>query len=157
MRKSGFVEALAWIVMAAAFAAAAYGMKILPDQIAVHYDINGQIDQYGSPASLFILPAIMLGCIILMSGVVHFVKPQHWNMPFEVREQNSDRVYGSIRLMIYLIELETAVFTLWATIKEYSQSISGMGLAVVVYMAAMAATIILMCIKAKSDNNSDSI
>ena len=52
MKKWGFVEVLAWIVMAAAFGAAAYGMKILPEQIAVHYDINGQIDKYGSPAAL---------------------------------------------------------------------------------------------------------
>ena len=157
MKKWGFVEVLAWIVMAAAFAAAAYGMKILPDQIAVHYDINGQIDEYGSPASLFILPAIMLLCLALISCITHFVKPQHWNMPFEVREANSDRVYGDIRLMVYLIELETSVFTLWATVREFGQSMNGMGIAVAVYMAAMAATIALLCIKAKADNNSEEI
>ena len=157
MKKWGFVEVLAWIVMAAAFAAAAYGMKTLPDQIAVHYDINGQIDKYGSPASLFILPAIMLFCLALVSFVARFVKPQHWNMPFEVREANSDRVYGDIRLMVYLIELETSVFTLWATVREFGQSMNGMGIAVAVYMAAMAATIVLLCIKAKADNNSEEI
>ena len=155
MKKTGFVEALAWLVMAAAFAVAVYGTKTLPDRVAVHYDINGQADEYGSPATLFILPAIMLFCIALTSVIVHFISPQYWNMPFEVREQNRDKVYGSIRLMIYLIELETAVFTLWVTIIEYGQSVSGMGLAVAAYMAAMAATIIFMCIKARSDNNSE--
>lgn len=157
MKKWGFVEVLAWIVMAAAFGAAAYGMKILPDQIAVHYDINGQVDEYGYPASLFILPAIMLLCLALISFVAHFVKPQHWNMPFEVREANSDRVYGDIRLMMYLIELESSVFALWFVIREYGQTMNGMGIAVAVYMAAMAATIVLLCIKAKADNNSEEI
>lgn len=157
MKKWGFVEVLAWIVMAAAFGAAAYGMKILPDQIAVHYDINGQVDEYGSPASLFILPAIMLFCLVLISCITHFVKPQHWNMPFEVREANSDIVYGDIRLMMYLIELESSVFTLWSVIREYGQTMNGMGIAVAVYMAAMAATIALLCIKAKADNNSEEI
>ena len=157
MKKWGFVEVLAWIVMAAAFGAAAYGMKILPEQIAVHYDINGQIDKYGSPAALFILPAIMLLCLALVSFVAHFVKPQHWNMPFEVRAANSDRVYGDIRLMVYLIELETSVFTLWATVREFGQTVKGMGIAVAVYMAAMAATIVILCIKAKADNNSEEI
>ena len=157
MKKWGFVEVLAWIVMAAAFGAATYGMKILPEQIAVHYDINGQIDKYGSPAALFILPAIMLLCLALVSFVAHFVKPQHWNMPFEVREANSDIVYGDIRLMMYLIELESSVFTLWSVIREYGQTMNGMGIAVAVYMAAMAATIALLCIKAKADNNSEEI
>ena len=157
MKKWGFVEVLAWIVMAAAFGAAAYGMKILPDQIAVHYDINGQVDEYSSPASLFILPAIMLFCLALISCITHFVKPQHWNMPFEVREANSDIVYGDIRLMMYLIELESSVFTLWSVIREYGQTMNGMGIAVAVYMAAMAATIALLCIKAKADNNSEEI
>ena len=157
MKKRGFVEVLAWIVMAAAFAVAAYGMKTLPDQIAVHYDVNGQVDEYGSPASLFILPAIMLLCLALVSFVAHFVKPQHWNMPFEVREANSDRVYGDIRLMMYLIELETSVFTLWATVREFGQTVKGMGIAVAVYMAIMAATIVILCIKAKADNNSEEI
>lgn len=157
MKKRGFVEVLAWIVMAAAFAVAAYGMKTLPDQIAVHYDVNGQVDEYGSPASLFILPAIMLFCLALISFVAHFVKPQHWNMPFEVREANSDIVYGDIRLMMYLIELETSVFTLWATVREFGQTVKGMGIAVAVYMAIMAATIVLLCIKAKADNNSEEI
>lgn len=157
MKKWGFVEVLAWIVMAAAFAAAAYGMKTLPEQIAVHYDINGQVDEYGSPASLFILPAIMLLCLALISFVAHFVKPQHWNMPFEVREANSDRVYGDIRLMMYLIELESSVFALWFVIREYGQTMNGMGIAVAVYMAAMAVTIALICIKAKADNNSEEI
>lgn len=157
MKKWGFVEVLAWIVMAAAFAVAAYGMKTLPEQIAVHYDINGQVDEYGSPASLFILPAIILLCLALISFVAHFVKPQHWNMPFEVREANSDRVYGDIRLMMYLIELESSVFALWFVIREYGQTMNGMGIAVAVYMAAMAATIVLLCIKAKADNNSEEI
>ena len=157
MKKWGFVEVLAWIVMAAAFAAAAYGMKTLPDQIAVHYDINGQVDEYSSPAGLFILPAIMLFCLALISCITHFVKPQHWNMPFEVREANSDIVYGDIRLMMYLIELESSVFTLWSVIREYGQTMNGMGIAVAVYMAAMAATIALLCIKAKADNNSEEI
>lgn len=157
MKKWGFVEVLAWIVMAAAFAVAAYGMETLPDQIAVHYDINGQVDEYGSPASLFILPAIMLLCLALISFVAHFVKPQHWNMPFEVREANSDRVYGDIRLMVYLIELESSVFALWFVIREYGQTMNGMGIAVAVYMAAMAVTIALICIKAKADNNSEEI
>lgn len=157
MKKWGFVEVLAWIVMAAAFAVAAYGMKTLPEQIAVHYDINGQVDEYGSPASLFILPAIMLLCLALISFVAHFVKPQHWNMPFEVREANSDRVYGDIRLMMYLIELESSVFALWFVIREYGQTMNGMGIAVAVYMAAMTVTIALICIKAKANNNSEEI
>lgn len=157
MKKWGFVEALAWIVMAAAFGVAVYGMKILPDQIAVHYDINGQIDKYGSPAALFILPAIMLLCLALVSFVAHFVRPQRRNMPFEVREANSDRVYGDIRLMVYLIELETSVFTLWVTVREFSQSMNGIGIAVALYMVAMAATIAFLCIKAKVDNDSEAI
>ena len=59
--------------------------------------------------------------------------------------------------MVYLIELETSVFTLWATVREFGQSMTGMGIAVAVYMAAMAATIALLCIKAKADNNSEEI
>ena len=78
-------------------------------------------------------------------------------MPFEVREANSDRVYGDIRLMMYLIELESSVFTLWSVIREYGQNMNGMGIAVAVYMAAMAVTIALLCIKAKADNNSEEI
>ena len=99
----------------------------------------------------------MLFCLALVSFVARFVKPQHWNMPFEVREANSDRVYGDIRLMVYMIELETSVFTLWATVREFGQSMNGMGIAVAVYMAAMAVTIALLCIKAKADNNSEEI
>lgn len=153
MNRYRIVEIAAWVILAVAFVIAIYGVNTLQGEIPIHYNAYGEADRYGSPASLFAFPAIILLCFILMSGACRFIKPQYWNMPFEVKEQNKTAVYNDMRLMIYLIELVSSLFTLWNMIKECRQDMSGIGMAVALYLIAMTAIIVLMCFKAGADNN----
>ena len=54
------LEILSWIILGLSFLVAVYGMFTLPDVIATHYNVRGEVDDYGSPATLFMngyLPA----------------------------------------------------------------------------------------------------
>lgn len=146
------LEISAWLLIAAAFAVAVHGMKVLPSTIATHFGIDGTPDGYGSPASLLLLPIIMVPCLGTISLITHFVSPECYNMPFKVREEHKVPVYRCVLTMMYATELEVAAFTLYAQIKSYYQSGHGMLAAVVLLMAVMAVTILYACKKAARYN-----
>ena len=59
-KKHCVIEILSYVCLVASIIIAIVGMAILPDEIATHFDGAGNIDGYGSPGVLLMLPLIML-------------------------------------------------------------------------------------------------
>lgn len=146
------LEITAWLLWIASLLVAVYGIRTLPDEIATHFALDGTPDGYGSPTALLVSPLLMLPCLALVSVVVHAVKPEFWNMPFRVREECKQRVYRDMMTMMCAIEAEIAAFTLYAQVKSYNQSGTGVLAAVGGLTIALAATILGMCIRAHRHN-----
>ncbi len=146
------LEIAAWLVLLATVLLAVYGVIALPETVATHYNAAGEADGYGSSAWLLVLPLIMILPLGIISLVVHFVSPQYWNTPFQVKEENAAAVYRDLTTMMVLIQLEIAVFSLYMQGKSFLQDGTGAFMASWLFVAALFATIILMSVRAWQHN-----
>ena len=146
------LDTAAWLLWLASFGLAIYAMCTLPDTIATHFAMDGTVDGYGSPSALLILPIIMLLSMGGISLVARLVPPACWNTPFQVWEEHKEAVHRDMATLLYAIELEIAGFTLYAQIKSYCQSGTGVIAAMVVFFAVLGLTIVGLSWKAYRDN-----
>lgn len=146
------LELGAWLILLASLLVAVYGVRTLPEEIATHFALDGTPDGYGSPAILFLTPLLMVPCLGIVSLIAHLVDPAQWNMPFAVREERKAYVYADMLTMLHAIQLEIAGFSLYMQVKSYQQSGDGLVLATVLLTAALAVTIIGLCILAYRHN-----
>lgn len=101
------LETVSWVILACSFFTAVFGIFTLPDTIAIHFNIQGEADGYGSPAILFLTPAMMGIVLLIISLCAHFVKPKNWNMAMEVRRRNRhDSFPGGVSFYDYFIVSE---------------------------------------------------
>lgn len=82
------MEIFSWVILLISFLIAIYGIFVLPDTIAAHYNMRGEVDGYGSPAILLLMPILMGICLMIMSLCVHLVNPENWSTLVEVRRRN---------------------------------------------------------------------
>ena len=67
------------------------GVAVLPEEVPVHWGAGWQPDRYGSPATYLLLPGILSFCNATMSFIVHFLDPDTWSKPSELREEDKPR------------------------------------------------------------------
>lgn len=84
-------ERVAWAATALGVAITAVGVVILPEQVPVHWGVDGRPDRYGSPAIYMLLPGILLFCNAIMSFIVHYLDPDTWSKPSDLREEDKLR------------------------------------------------------------------
>jgi uncharacterized membrane protein len=154
-RKTKFhriLETGAWLLILGSYGIAFYGVRVLPDRIATHFTLYGTPNGYGTPVTLFFLPIIMTICLGMMSLIMYAVKPESWNMPFQVNELKKEAVYRDMCTMIFALELEIAALTLYLTVKSYYQSGSGILPVIVIFFTIITVTIVCMCRRAYKHN-----
>lgn len=151
-RLHGVLEIATWLILLATFLLAVYGIRTLPETIATHYNAAGEVDGYGSPATLLIAPMIMILPLGIISLVIHFVQPEVWNTPFEVKKEHAAVVYRDMLTMMHLVQLEIAVFALYTQVKSFLQDGTGMLVMTILWIAVLFATIIGMAVRAWRHN-----
>lgn len=152
-RTNKILEVCSWILLLVSFAIAVYGMCTLPDTIPTHFALDGTPNGYGSPGALLVFPIIMLFTLGIISLVAHLLRPEEWNMPFQVKERHKNEVFACILSMMFLIELESAVLTLFIQVQSVQLTGKGALPTVGIYVVAMTATIIILWVKAGKINN----
>lgn len=103
------LEAIAILGIISLFLLAVVSYSSLPDSIPTHFNIKGQADDWGSKASIFILPGIGL---LLFTGITIISKfPHIFNYPVKVTGENALRLYTkSVRVMRILKALVVMLF-----------------------------------------------
>ena len=99
------LEILSYVLLLVCFIIAIVGMATLPDEIPTHFTMSGEIDGYGSPGTLLILPIIMLICNGMTSLIMHVMPPTMWNTPSKLKPQNAVRALQDMISMIAWMEL----------------------------------------------------
>ena len=62
-----------WIILAGMFLAGAIAWPRVPDQIPVHWNINGEVDRYGGRfEGVWLLPLVALGIYFLLRVIPRF-------------------------------------------------------------------------------------
>jgi uncharacterized membrane protein len=96
MKLSWRVEIPQWFVMAAMFAASAWAWSQLPDRIPVHWNLQGEVDGWGSKfTGLLLLPMTAVGMYLLML-VVPLLDPGRENY------RNFAKAFNVIRVLLVL-------------------------------------------------------
>lgn len=75
----------------------------LPDRIPTHYSFAGEVDGWGSKASILLLPVIGTVMLPLLIAVEFF--PQTWNTGVQVTPLNQAFVYRTLKNMLATLEL----------------------------------------------------
>lgn len=136
------IEIVSYVILWASIIIAIIGAVTLPDKIATHYNGAGEVDGYGSPASLLLLPIIMLVCNLSCSLILHFLPSNMWNTPSKVKPGRELATFSVMSCMMVLLEMEVSLFTLFSTILCYKEIGSMINVGSVVFMVAIFATII---------------
>lgn len=83
-----------------------------PGDMPVHFDIDGNPDEYGSPWTFVFFPISMLVFNGIFFVCLHFVNPKNWNVGVTVTATNAVFLYSDISLMLSLLELSSGIYTL---------------------------------------------
>lgn len=142
----GFATVFASIVYAVVKAAITKG------NIPTHFDFAGNIDGYGSPWVLLVLPVIMLVTLVITSLSIHLMPMNKWNMPFKVNPERANVVYSDSLMAVALLMPEIGIYTLLETLL-FAKGKSLLILSILLCVALFATAIICM-IKASRDNKS---
>lgn len=88
-----------------------FAYQNLSDTIPIHFNAQGDADNWGSKNTVFIMPGI---AIILFVGLYILSKfPHFYNYTVEVTEENAPRIYTEANLFMTIINLEIVlIFTL---------------------------------------------
>jgi|GEM_PF-569124 len=87
----------------------------LPNQIPIHYSINGNADRYGSKLLFWILPMIAAAVFTTLSLAQR--NPKNLRFPVVVTTQNVYRQLYNIRLMFCFIKLYAVTIMLFLTVQ----------------------------------------
>jgi uncharacterized membrane protein len=80
----------------------------LPDSIPSHFNVAGQPDTWGDKSLLWIMVAIPVVIYLAMTLLSRF--PQIFNYPFTLTEENVERQYRCVRLLVSILKLEIVWF-----------------------------------------------
>ena len=81
----------------------------LPDKIPAHFNGSGQVDSYGSKATIWLLPVTGLVLYIGLTILENF--PQIYNYPVQITEENAAKQYKmATRLMRILKTIVLIIF-----------------------------------------------
>ncbi|MEI6062291.1 MAG: DUF1648 domain-containing protein [Bacteroidota bacterium] len=98
-----FLEAIALLGLLACWILPLIVFQKLPDTIPTHYGLNGQVDDWGSKWSIFILPFINL---FLFTGLrILSLYPNIYNYPVKVNEENALDLYTKGSRLIRIINM----------------------------------------------------
>lgn len=146
------LEILSYVLLLVCFIIAIVGMATLPDEIPTHFTMSGEIDGYGSPGTLLILPIIMLICNGMTSLIMHVMPPTMWNTPSKLKPQNAVRALQDMISMIAWMELEISAFTLFSTISIYRGKDAGWA-SIILFVGALTVTIVYYIVAFQKHNN----
>lgn len=95
----------------------------LPQEIAVHFNFEGQPDRYGSKSEMFVLIVAFIGIYLLLTFVSR--APSMWNSGVEVTEENKEKVYSICKDLIYMIRLHLVITFSYITLCSVMQKNMG--------------------------------
>jgi hypothetical protein len=146
------IEAISYVLLIASIIVLAVGSHGIDGEVATHYDIAGNADAYGSVASLFIMPVIILFTSVILSLVVHFFPLRYWSMPFKVNLGREIKVYRYMTLMMILIIFVMSAATLVSSVAMLKSNGLLITAACIGMVVMMTMVMVVMCILAGKAN-----
>jgi uncharacterized membrane protein len=122
-------EVLAFITFAYLWYLVLTNYSGLPEQIAMHFDSAGKVDDYGSKTFIFVLPAIATALYSVLSIMNKF--PHTFNYLVEITQSNAETQYTYATKMIRFLKLDVLILFAYITdviIKDAQSTQSSLGI-----------------------------
>lgn len=101
------INGLSILCMLSSFIFAIVIYPALPDTIPIHFNSQGEVDGWGSKATIFLMPAIAL----LLFVPLYFLSkaPHVFNYPMTITEENAKRIYPVARTFMTVLNFEVVL------------------------------------------------
>ena len=105
----------AYVIAGVLLVVAALGASLivypqLPERIPTHWNAHGQVDGYGSKATVFMLPGAMAICLVMFFWVLPWLSPKR----FEVETFRSTYLFIAITVLALFLYIQGLI--LWAAL-----------------------------------------
>jgi uncharacterized membrane protein len=115
-RSDKIIEITGYVVLLAFWITIIISYKDLPEQIPIHYNALGEVDNYGNKTSIFILPII--GTFLFVFLTLTSKNPENFSYSIKITAENAERQYKNavkmmgvmkiiVIILFFLIEYET--------------------------------------------------
>lgn len=146
------IEIISFVSMLIALIYAIIMSATIEGEIPTHWVAGNQIDGYGSPGTLLMMPIMMLITVAPIALIVHFLPADMWNLPAKPKPGKEILMYQNCVLMIVIMELIMGLYTLVFTI-AFRYALGDLMFNITFAMLALLfGDIIVMLIKAYKDN-----
>lgn len=143
------IEIISFVVLALSFIIGFVFAATTEGLVPTHFTISGEVNGYGSPWVLLLLPSIMLVCFFAIVISLHVIKPSSWNFSFKISEGREMIVYHYMTWSYVLAELGMAVFSL-ITIFMWKSGTDSL-LVEMIWLPLLFAGAIIPCILARKN------
>lgn len=128
MKNSNLIWTIALIVIIISFAMIGIHWNDLPDEVPMHFNLQGEADRYGSKSELFILPFLGLGLWALfrwMSKGVLKMNPHKFGAKTPLQLDITKRFMAETTLFVCIL-LAVGVYSIMAVSQGSTDAISFM-------------------------------
>lgn len=112
-------------VMVTTTCIALFGPQSLPRRFATHFDLAGHPDRWGSPATLLLLPGIVVVVYAVMTLTARF--PAAFNYPVEVTAESRPRLQALALDLVSWMKMEFVCLFTWIQRASINSARSGYG------------------------------
>lgn len=145
------LEILGYIMVLMSGVYAVAVMLTTEGQIPTHYNIQGEVDGYGSPTALLILPISMLVVDLIITLSLHLIPASNWNTGFKINPGKEIIVLTDYSYMMSAMITEIGAFTLVGTYL-FDKGSNGIMLASIALTVISFITVVIFIVKAYRDN-----
>lgn len=124
-----FLEAIGYLMLIIFWIMTIVSFSSLPESIPIHYNGLGEVDNYGSKTSIFILPIIATFLFTFLTLLNK--NPENFNYNVEINEENAEKQYTNSTKMMRLMKLIVVfIFLLidYMTIQTSKGNSEGLGI-----------------------------
>lgn len=128
-KTDNLIELIGYLILAAFWVTIILSYNNLPEQIPIHYNGLGEVDNYSNKTSIFLLPII--GTFLFMILTLVSKNPESFNYNVEITEENAESQYrNSIKMMRIMKIIVIVLFFLidFKTIKTSMGKSEGLGI-----------------------------
>ena len=137
------IDSTAALILLFVLVLAAMYWQHMPDRIPTHFNIMGQPDGWGGKSSFLGFPVLSLILFVMLTVFSFF--PYIGNYPWEITEENAQRQYHLVRLLLGALKVEIMAIFLyfeWMTIQVgMERAVRGMSVFMPVMMGVIFGTI----------------
>lgn len=101
MKSYTLIILFSYILCAISIGILAYSYPQIPDIVAIHHNLLGEADGWGSKNTLILFPAINIAIVGLISFLI--TKPEILNYPIEVHDGNRETVYRKMQVFLSIL------------------------------------------------------